>query len=29
MLDHHEGDSETQKWIVSRERWALIRGRKL
>ena len=28
-LDHHEGDSQTQKWIVTRERWALIRGRKL
>ena len=26
-LPHHNGHSETERWIVTRERWAEIRGR--
>lgn len=27
--DHHQGESEVQRWIVTRDHWARIRGRRL
>ena len=29
QMDHHQGESEVQRWIVTRDHWARIRGRRL